>query len=157
MNILRKHVGHLGFKGTHVMGGSFQSCWYRVFPKERVVIAIQNLSNAGVYRFDFTRAEMRRFLDGKLSLLPPGSCAPTAKEVKTDLKTIHEGEFKRVKTLYKVLHGTGLFPELAEKCKCGQNPAEPLHECPYNADVNNDPTPCCYCCHECSRECAEDI
>lgn len=34
---------------------------------------------------------------------------------------------------------------------------EELHECPYQADVNNDPTPICDCCEDCASECAADI
>lgn len=45
-----------------------------------------------------------------------------------------------------------------EMCKCGENEAtKELHPCHYNADVNNDDTPICTCCHECQYECAMDI
>lgn len=46
---------------------------------------------------------------------------------------------------------------LEKMCKCGVNPAEPLHECPYQADVNNDPDSLCDCCEVCTQQCADDI
>jgi len=35
--------------------------------------------------------------------------------------------------------------------------AEEKHPCPFDEDVNNDPTPTCYCCENCIFECAQDI
>lgn len=32
-----------------------------------------------------------------------------------------------------------------------------MHECPFDADVHNDPEPHCYCCEDCQGECAMDI
>ena len=36
-------------------------------------------------------------------------------------------------------------------------PAEELHACPFDSDVNNDDTPTCTCCDRCQNECAMDI
>jgi hypothetical protein len=51
--------------------------------------------------------------------------------------------------------------ELDDTSKCQScernNGTEELHECPYNADINNDDTPCCNCCDECCHECSMDI
>jgi hypothetical protein len=44
---------------------------------------------------------------------------------------------------------------LCERCK--KSPALELHECPFRADVHNDPRPCCTCCMDCQSECAADI
>lgn len=45
-----------------------------------------------------------------------------------------------------------------DKCQmCKQNHAEELHSCPYAEDINGDYDTLCNCCHECSRQCAEDI
>lgn len=41
-------------------------------------------------------------------------------------------------------------------CKCGHQ-ASPLHPCPYNEDVNDDPTPICTCCDHCAALCADEI
>lgn len=41
-------------------------------------------------------------------------------------------------------------------CKCGKNPAEPVHNCPYEDDVKNVEKRC-KCCKDCTRECAADI
>ena len=44
------------------------------------------------------------------------------------------------------------------KCpNCKKNPAEPIHACPYNADINNDDSEICKCCSDCCQECANDI
>ena len=34
---------------------------------------------------------------------------------------------------------------------------EEFHACPYDEDVNNDPTPACKCCQACEDECAGDV
>ncbi len=40
----------------------------------------------------------------------------------------------------------------------GMNDAAPVkHACPYRADVNNDPTPVCTCCADCTQECRNDV
>ena len=31
------------------------------------------------------------------------------------------------------------------------------HTCPYAEDVNNDSESLCYCCDDCTYECAQDI
>jgi hypothetical protein len=41
-------------------------------------------------------------------------------------------------------------------CKCGKNPAEPPHICPYQYEIN-DSEATCDCCAECASECAMDI
>jgi len=44
------------------------------------------------------------------------------------------------------------------KCQmCKKNPSEELHSCPYAEDINGDSETLCDCCHEYSRQCAEDI
>ena len=40
---------------------------------------------------------------------------------------------------------------------CKKNQAQPDHECPFAADVNNDSDTKCNCCGECAHECAMDI
>jgi len=42
------------------------------------------------------------------------------------------------------------------KCKCGKVGAEE-HQCPYDADIHNDPDSMCNCCKECTRNCSDDI
>ena len=43
-----------------------------------------------------------------------------------------------------------------ETCKCGA-PGKPAHQCPYAADVGNNPDYQCNCCDKCRRNCAEDV
>lgn len=41
---------------------------------------------------------------------------------------------------------------------CGNNEGtEELQPCPYNCDINNDDTPVCNCCADCTQECMNDI
>ena len=43
-----------------------------------------------------------------------------------------------------------------DKCKCGE-PGRKKHDCPYQADVNNDSETMCNCCIDCTNECLNDI
>lgn len=40
---------------------------------------------------------------------------------------------------------------------CTGKPTENKHPCPYEADVENNPSPWCYCCDACVEECARSI
>lgn len=42
-------------------------------------------------------------------------------------------------------------------CKCGKNPADSEHTCPFRSDVYNDNETMCSCCSDCRHECAMDI
>jgi|GEM_PF-3580673 len=47
---------------------------------------------------------------------------------------------------------------IPKRCKCGVRLAtKEQHACPFQADVHNDPAPCCDCCDECEQECCDDI
>jgi hypothetical protein len=46
---------------------------------------------------------------------------------------------------------------LKSMCKCGKNPKEPPHQCPFQADVNSDRDTLCECCDDCQHQCAMDI
>jgi hypothetical protein len=49
-------------------------------------------------------------------------------------------------------------PSAETKCdKCKDAPAEPLHSCPYQADVHNNDEFQCDCCASCTHECAMDV
>lgn len=42
--------------------------------------------------------------------------------------------------------------------KCGKQPAQGLHRCPYQYDINdNDDPEYCDCCDACQIDCAMDI
>jgi hypothetical protein len=42
--------------------------------------------------------------------------------------------------------------------RCGKNPAQELHSCPYAEEINDEHDPeYCDCCEECTQECAWDI
>jgi len=46
--------------------------------------------------------------------------------------------------------------ELCEKC--GKNPAQEPHPCPYQEEINDNHDPeCCTCCPECEQQCRDDI
>ena len=40
--------------------------------------------------------------------------------------------------------------------KCGKNPAQEPHYCPYDVEINNDYS-LCECCDDCEWECNSDI
>ena len=42
-------------------------------------------------------------------------------------------------------------------CKCGKNPAEEPHTCPYAEEIGGDSETLCTCCEDCRYECAMDI
>ncbi len=42
-------------------------------------------------------------------------------------------------------------------CKCGKNPEEASHTCPYSEDIHGDSESMCNCCDSCRHECAMDI
>ncbi len=45
-----------------------------------------------------------------------------------------------------------------ELCQsCGKNPAEDLHPCPFQSDVNDDHETMCNCCPDCEHNCLMDI
>ncbi len=45
-----------------------------------------------------------------------------------------------------------------EAYHCGHPDEAPeIHLCPFQGDIHNDPTPCCYCCERCEQDCADDI
>lgn len=47
--------------------------------------------------------------------------------------------------------------EELQYCACKDNEDGDTHECPYAADVNNEPNSECNCCPECTQQCADDI
>lgn len=57
--------------------------------------------------------------------------------------------------------GEGDRTDKPRKCQgrydCKNEATKEIHECPYQADVNNDPSDHCYCCEACQHECAMDI
>ena len=54
--------------------------------------------------------------------------------------------------------GNTVLADVAKCQSCGKNNGtDELHSCPYNADINNDDSPCCNCCSDCCHECARDI
>jgi len=40
--------------------------------------------------------------------------------------------------------------------RCGKNHASEPHPCPFQEEINNDPTSCT-CCDECTQECINEI
>jgi hypothetical protein len=109
-----RQVAPLGFKGTGMfIDSKWHHNYYRVFEKEYVVIGIcGGLVPDGVWRFDLTRAQMRAFKKGKLSVIPPDCCSASHRPKVDDYKWVFEGTIKNLRHLKQILAGTGLFPEL---------------------------------------------
>jgi hypothetical protein len=45
----------------------------------------------------------------------------------------------------------------AEPCKCGDEPSEPPHVCPFAEEIYGDTETLCTCCEKCQHECAMDV
>lgn len=46
----------------------------------------------------------------------------------------------------------------SEMCnRCGKNPAEAEHTCPFSVEIHDDSKSTCRCCKDCEQECAWDI
>ena len=121
MIILRKHIQALGFKGSHPFESSFQSIWYRSFPKERAIVGISNYSCIeGVFRFDLSAENMKAFEQGKLSVVPPGCCNASGGRSLTRYTWVHKGVLKNQRELHEALASTGLFTCLLQP-KSGKN------------------------------------
>jgi len=57
-------------------------------------------------------------------------------------------------------NGKILFRSIIKKvkmCKCGSNPEEEDHICPYAEDIHGDRESLCNCCSVCASNCAADI
>lgn len=44
--------------------------------------------------------------------------------------------------------------QICDRCK---GPGLPLHNCPYQEEINDDRNPHCTCCDNCTTECAYDV
>jgi len=42
-------------------------------------------------------------------------------------------------------------------CDCGKHPAQEIHACPYQREINEDDSLTCICCVECEQECKDAI
>lgn len=117
--IYDRQVAPLGFKGTGLFAHSrWHLNYYRAFPEERIVLGIcGGLIPDGVWRFDLTKAQMRAFQRGKLSLVPPGCCYPTRRPQLETYTWVYNGTIKNLRHLKQILASTGLFPELSKKGK----------------------------------------
>ena len=49
-----------------------------------------------------------------------------------------------------------LYKDIYYVCGC-RDEAGDYHECPYAADVDNNPDSECNCCPKCTQSCADDI
>lgn len=41
--------------------------------------------------------------------------------------------------------------------RCGKNPAQEMHPCPFSEEVHGDSETLCDCCEECEGSCADDV
>ena len=48
-------------------------------------------------------------------------------------------------------------PPTEDMCKCGKNPQQPPHTCPYEEEIFNNSETMCECCDSCQHECLLDI
>ncbi len=76
MHLNLRNLAPLGFKGGAMTGPTSISLLWRV--QGNVVQYASGYTPQSIGLFHLTPALMRRFVDGKLILSPPGFCSPTA-------------------------------------------------------------------------------
>jgi hypothetical protein len=111
MKIYLKHVKPLGFKGSSIYENSHcHQTYYRVFSNQCVVVGIDAMS-PGIWMVELTPQQMTRYETSKLSIVPPGCCAPGAskREVVEVTSYLYEGPINSQKHLKKLLDQTGLW------------------------------------------------
>lgn len=67
-----------------------------------------------------------------------------------------EGDETHLTVLQEQSTGISDDTDHAKCCRCGKNPAEPEHSCPYNEELGDGDLRC-DCCESCQTECAWDI
>jgi len=105
MNVLRRHVGLLGYKGAHPFESSYQAHWYKKIPELRRVICISNLCPQTISHFNLTKQQWRAFEKGTLALVPPGCVGGLtgAHQTITECTTVFSGDFENWKKVSKIL------------------------------------------------------
>lgn len=104
MNLKRKHVEPLGFKGEGPFpDANFCSLYYRVDAKSLTVTILSNLTPQTLSRFVLSKRQFTAFKKGKLSLVPPNCCNASGGPTLEDPKVFFEGEFKNLKHVKELL------------------------------------------------------
>lgn len=101
MKLNQRNLGKLGFKGSHPMCSptSLDLHWKKF--KNKVVFADGIANRIGI--FHLSPSEEKEFKANKLSLVPPGCCSPTRRNIKEDAIIIYEGEPKSTKHFLKLI------------------------------------------------------
>ena len=59
----------------------------------------------------------------------------------------------RLEAKTEIIKGFGV--EMCERC--GENPAKPVHSCPYSDELDPGSESSCNCCDDCFGHCADDV
>lgn len=87
MNIYTRHVKPYGFKANTIWADAkYANSYYVVEPKHKRITGIMNYGINTLFRFQLTLAQFKRYQAGKLILIPPGCCCPTAGKTPTTEK-----------------------------------------------------------------------
>lgn len=94
----------IGFKGSGMFVNQVcYSVYYRKVPSKCRVDVVTAYGTQTVSQFNLTKAQYRRFEDGKLSLVPPGCCSASGRPYLEDPKMLFEGTIKTIKHLKNIL------------------------------------------------------
>lgn len=111
MIIYTRHVKPYGFKANTIWSDAKSAMsYYIVEPKHNRVTGIMNFSGGNtLFRFNLTPTQFKQYQAGKLILVPPGCCCPTAGKTPTmyNCKILSDFDvpnFKALRTLLE-LHG----------------------------------------------------
>jgi len=113
MKLYLRHVEPLGFKGAPYYRTQWQSTYHQFLPDAGIMLGISQLIPNGVWKVMLTPQQVKAYLDDKVCITPPQSCAPTAGKrrvisFEAHGAWLHEGEIKSMKQLRKILSTTGL-------------------------------------------------
>jgi len=102
MKLNKKNLAPIGFQSGIMTSPTSMTLHWRT-REDRVEFADGINHRVGVFKL--TPKHMRAFKKGKLSLVPPGFCAPTRKEseVLSDCEILHEGDVRSKAHLEKIL------------------------------------------------------
>ena len=104
MNVCRKHVESLGFKGNGMYPYSqYHTHFYQEDAKAHTITVIGNLVPQTISHFHLTPSQFTDFQDGKLSLIPNGCCNPAGGRSLERSEILFRGDIKNLRHLKKIL------------------------------------------------------
>lgn len=85
----------LGYKHCDIFVSVHNHRYYKALPEAQAVVSVNNFMDNQVVVFKLTKAQFRKFMEGKLTLEPPGCVSVTDKEVVSKCEIVREGDFSK--------------------------------------------------------------